>query len=243
MLPARTGAGVAGRVTPRDELSPAQWEALTEGLNRLGEATLKEGIKLALHPHAGTYVETRPELDTIMARTDPVLVGLCVDTGHLAYGGADPVAAFDDYAERIWHVHLKDVDRDLMQQLLAGSMDFVEAVRAGIFPAGHGRGGPARLPGRAAPGGLRRLGGGGAGRAAQPDAERGEQPPLHARSRRLLRHRQGPRRARELHQPCRGRLALPPPRRLQAVRGRAGADELARLAATPLPNRTARIGG
>jgi len=126
--------GVAGRVTPRDELSPAQWEALGEGLNRLGEATRKEGIKLALHPHAGTYVETRPELDTIMARTDPALVGLCVDTGHLAYGGADPVKAFDDYAERIWHVHLKDVDRDLMQQLLAGSMDFVGAVRAGIFP-------------------------------------------------------------------------------------------------------------
>jgi inosose dehydratase len=69
-----------------------------------------------------------------MALTDPTLVGLCPDTGHLAYGGADPVAVFDDYADRVWHVHLKDVDRDLMQQLLAGSQDIVQAVRAGIFP-------------------------------------------------------------------------------------------------------------
>jgi len=126
--------GVAGRVTANDMLSEPQWQALGEGLNRLGETTRQEGIRLALHPHAGTYVETRDEVDRVMALTDPALVGLCPDTGHLAYGGADPVAVFDDYAARVWHVHLKDVDRALMQQLLGGSQDFVEAVRAGIFP-------------------------------------------------------------------------------------------------------------
>jgi len=126
--------GVAGRVKPEDMLSEAQWKALGEGLNRLGETTLQEGVRLALHPHAGTYVETRLEVDRVMAETDPALVGLCPDTGHLAYGGADPVRVFDDYADRVWHVHLKDVDRELMQQLLSGTQDFVEAVRLGIFP-------------------------------------------------------------------------------------------------------------
>jgi inosose dehydratase len=126
--------GVAGRVTSDDLLSDAQWEALGEGLNRLGEVTLKHGVRLALHPHAGTYVETREEVDRALAATDPALVGLCPDTGHAAYGGADPVAIFDDYAARVWHVHLKDVNRELMAKLLGGSQGFVEAVREGIFP-------------------------------------------------------------------------------------------------------------
>ena len=125
---------VAGRVTSADELSTAQWQALGDGLSRLGEATLREGVRLALHPHAGTYVETRGEVDRLMASTDSALVGLCPDTGHLAYGGTDPVAVFDDYADRVWHVHLKDVDRQLLAALLGGTQDFVEAVRLGIFP-------------------------------------------------------------------------------------------------------------
>lgn len=66
-------------------------------------------------------------------------VGLCVDTGHLAAAGADPVAITRDHPERVRHVHLKDVDQGLAAQVAQGTLPFGEAVRAGMFvPLGRG---------------------------------------------------------------------------------------------------------
>src|SRR5919199_1742354 len=91
------------------------------------------------HPHVGTYVETRAEVDRLCALTDPALLGLCPDTGHLAYAGADPEAVFVDYAPRIWYVHLKDIDAARLQQVRAERLDFAAAVRLGLFvPLGEG---------------------------------------------------------------------------------------------------------
>ena len=43
----------------------------------------------------------------LMERTDPNLVGLCLDTGHYRFGGGDPVEAYTRHADRVWHVHFK----------------------------------------------------------------------------------------------------------------------------------------
>ena len=132
---------VAGRVAPdgSDGLDERTWQALATGLNRIGEMLRERGMRAVYHPHVATYVETRAEVDRLCALTDPALLGLCPDTGHLAYGGADPEAVFVDYAPRIWYVHLKDIDASRLEQVRAQRLDFVSAVKMGTFvPLGRG---------------------------------------------------------------------------------------------------------
>lgn len=126
---------IAGRVAANgsDGLTRRQWRALGIGLNKVGEFLAKRGMQAAFHPHVGTYVETRAEIDQLLALTDLALVGLCPDTGHLAYAGADPEAIFADYADRIRYVHLKDVDAATLATVRAQHIGFVQAVEMGLF--------------------------------------------------------------------------------------------------------------
>jgi inosose dehydratase len=132
---------VAGRVAAdgSDGLSDAQWQALAAGLNRIGAYLRERGMRAVFHPHVGTYIETRAEIDRLFSLTDPDLLGLCPDTGHLAYGGADPEAVFVDYAPRIWYVHLKDIDAAKLAQVREQGLDLSAAVQLGLFvPLGDG---------------------------------------------------------------------------------------------------------
>lgn len=132
---------VAGRVAPdgSDGLTDRQWHSLADGLNLIGRALRDRGMRGVLHPHVGTFVETRAEIDRILDLTDPDLVGLCPDTGHLAYGGADPEAVFIDYAPRVWYVHLKDIDAAKLDEVRERRLSFTQAVKMGLFvPLGDG---------------------------------------------------------------------------------------------------------
>lgn len=132
---------IAGRVAPdgSDGLGETQWQALTGGLNRIGETLRQRGMRAVVHPHVGTYIETRAEIDRLCRLTDPDLVGLCPDTGHLAYAGADPEAVFVDYAPRVWYVHLKDIDAAKLEQVRRERLSFPAAVRLDTFvPLGTG---------------------------------------------------------------------------------------------------------
>jgi inosose dehydratase len=92
------------------------------------------GHVLAFHNHVGTYVETADELDRLMAASDPDLVGLCLDVGHLQLAGGDPVAAIDRFGERVKHVHLKDVDPEVAARMRSGAIeDFLGGLRERVF--------------------------------------------------------------------------------------------------------------
>lgn len=132
---------VAGRVAPdgSDGLTDAQWTAFADGLNRIGEYLRDRGMRAVFHPHVGTFVETREEVDRLFQLTDPALLGLCPDTGHAAYAGADPEALIVDYASRVWYVHLKDVDAAKLVTVREQRMPFQDAVKFGLFvPIGTG---------------------------------------------------------------------------------------------------------
>lgn len=81
---------------------------LADALNQIGAYCRQIGLVAALHPHTGTAVETRAEIDTILDLTDPALVGFAPDTGQIAKGGSDIVEVLTLYRDRIEHVHLKD---------------------------------------------------------------------------------------------------------------------------------------
>jgi len=133
VLAASTGTdGYDGRPS-LDELG---WKTMVDNLDRIADHAAGRGVTAALHPHLGTLIQTGDEVDRLMRDSR---VGLCVDTGHLALGGADPVAVSAAYADRVTHVHLKDVDMALADQVASGSLAFGAAVKAGIFrPLGQG---------------------------------------------------------------------------------------------------------
>ncbi|HEY8648726.1 MAG TPA: TIM barrel protein [Candidatus Limnocylindria bacterium] len=132
---------VAGRV-PIDGsagFDDAAWARFAAGAEAVARRAAERGLITAFHPHAATYVETPAEVDTLMARTDPSLVRLCLDTGHAVYGGGDPVAIARRHGSRVQHVHLKDVRRSVLGRAAAGELDFAGAVAAGVFaPLGAG---------------------------------------------------------------------------------------------------------
>src|SRR5919201_1916627 len=131
---------IAGRVSGTDpRFSQEDWKRFAEGANEIARRAHEMGLLTAFHPHAGTYVETPSEIDELLRRTDPSLIGLCLDTGHVFYGGGDPVALARREHARIRHVHLKDVDRDRYQRALAARLDFTAAVGEDVFaPVGSG---------------------------------------------------------------------------------------------------------
>lgn len=126
----------AGRITEADGLSDEQWEALIEGAIHLAEAIRDEtGLRTAWHHHCGTYVETAAETARLLDATPPDLIGLCLDTGHFAYAGDDPIEVLRRYRERVWHVHFKDCDGPTVAAARAERWDYVTAIRNGIFCA------------------------------------------------------------------------------------------------------------
>jgi inosose dehydratase len=116
------------------EMNDREWDALCQGLNRLGKLSLeKYGVSLTFHHHMGTVVQTAAETDRLMEGTDPALVSLLFDSGHFAYCGEDPVAMVQKHCSRIKHVHLKDIRPDVVARVREERMSFLEGVRQGAF--------------------------------------------------------------------------------------------------------------
>jgi len=113
--------------------SEEQWSRMVEGLNRLGRMAAEDDMRLCYHHHMGTGVQTRSEVDRLMDDTDPEVVHLLLDTGHLFWAGDDPLDMARAYAGRIRHVHLKDIRRDVLERCMEQKMSFLESVMEGAF--------------------------------------------------------------------------------------------------------------
>jgi inosose dehydratase len=131
-VPNRTGR--AGRIREEDGLTKAQWDGFAARAEQVATAVrAAAGLRTVFHHHCAGYVETPQEIDALMSRTSADLLGLCLDTGHLVYGGGNPVDAIARYRDRIWHVHFKDCDPELARQARAEGWDYHTAVGRGIF--------------------------------------------------------------------------------------------------------------
>jgi inosose dehydratase len=125
---------VSGRVNESsDGMSERQWDSAARILGRIAEACRKLGLSAVFHHHAGTFVETPNEVERLCESTEPGLLGLCLDTGHYFFGGGDPVDAVRMYGDRIRHLHLKDVQLEILEDARRDGVGFLEAVRRGVF--------------------------------------------------------------------------------------------------------------
>lgn len=114
-------------------LNDEKWQDLATGLNKLGELAQEKDMKLVFHHHMGTVVQTTQEIDKLMQMTDPNLVYLLFDSGHLVYSGEDALEVLTKYVDRVKHVHLKDIRKDIVEQVKNEKLSFLQGVRLGAF--------------------------------------------------------------------------------------------------------------
>ena len=125
---------LAGRIGPDQGLGEAAWQTFARGAERIARAVRERtGLRTVFHHHCAGYVETPAEVETLLRLTDPVLVGLCFDTGHYTFGGGDALAGLRRHADRIWHVHFKDCDPAVAARSREEGREYVASVRAGVF--------------------------------------------------------------------------------------------------------------
>ena len=115
-------------------MNDEEWKTFCDGMNRLGKIAKEEyGIALTFHHHMGTVVQNADEVERMMVNTDPEYVSLLFDTGHFAYCGEDPLEMVKKYADRIKHVHLKDIRKEMVEKVKKEDMSFLDGVRMGTF--------------------------------------------------------------------------------------------------------------
>lgn len=118
------------------ELTEAEWPVLVANIDRVRAIATRYGLVTTLHPHVGTAIESRESVLRLLELSD---VLLCLDTGHLLIGGMQPLELLALAADRVAHVHLKDVRTAVSSTVASGDSDYLGAVRAGLYaPLGDG---------------------------------------------------------------------------------------------------------
>jgi inosose dehydratase len=114
-------------------LNMQEWKTYAEKLTIVADHLLNEhGIKLSFHHHMGTICETEADINLLMELTGDS-VYLTLDTGHITYAGADPVAMIKRWGHRIGHMHFKDLRLGVMSTARDADKSFLNAVLDGVF--------------------------------------------------------------------------------------------------------------
>jgi inosose dehydratase len=120
----------------RPELDAEGWSTLLVNLDRAAARAAERGFTATLHPHVGTMVEGPDEVHRVL---DGSGIPLCLDTGHLLIGGTDPAELARAAADRIGHVHLKDVTAAVAHKVAGHEITYAESVSGGLYrPLGQG---------------------------------------------------------------------------------------------------------
>jgi inosose dehydratase len=120
-------------VSKRVILNAEQWQEYGRKITIVADHLLNQhGIKLSFHHHVGTICETETDIDTLMKATGPS-VFLTLDTGHITYGGGNPVNIINRWGDRIGHMHFKDLRLEVMHAARNADKSFLSAVLDGVF--------------------------------------------------------------------------------------------------------------
>ena len=125
--------GAPASARPKIE-SAAEWKRLGQRFTAVADHLQAKGVRMAVHHHMGTVIQTDEEVDRLMENTGPA-VGLLLDTGHMTFAGGDLLAVAKRHADRIVHVHCKDIRRYALAACQGRDVSFSQAVLEGLFTA------------------------------------------------------------------------------------------------------------
>ena len=128
----RSIAGRAAETAVRG-MTAEQWEAFVAGLHEAADRCRDLGLTVSFHPHGGTYIEHPVEVERLLESTDPDRIRLCLDTGHTAFGGGDPLETVKRWGTRVGLVHLKDIDIGRLRSGIAQGKGYTPLAQEGVF--------------------------------------------------------------------------------------------------------------
>jgi len=112
-----------------------EWARVAAGYNKLALLAEEKGMKVSLHHHMGTGVQTPAEVDKFMKITNNN-VYLLFDSGHMYYSEGTQSSVenvLNKYVDRIAHVHLKDVRENILGEVKENNLSFLTGVKKGAF--------------------------------------------------------------------------------------------------------------
>jgi inosose dehydratase len=119
-------------ISQRPRLNESDWPAYGRKITALADRFAEFGVRMAVHHHMQTIIETDHEIDQLMAHSGDS-VGLLFDTGHCIFAKGDPASLLARHVRRVNHVHCKDIRRPVLEKAWAKDMSFMDAVLEGIF--------------------------------------------------------------------------------------------------------------
>jgi inosose dehydratase len=126
----------AGHSDRAQRLDLAAWTGMVANIRAVAElARDKYGVRAVIHPHAGGHIEFADEVERIVADIPAEVAGLCLDTGHTAYAGMDPVGTLRIYWQRLDYIHFKDIDPKVFDEVMGERIRFFDACAKGVMCA------------------------------------------------------------------------------------------------------------
>jgi inosose dehydratase len=134
-----TRQATAGRSERAHRLQGRAKHEFWTRIEKVGQICREFGVQAVAHPHAGSNLEFEDEVEELLAHTDPELIRLAIDTGLCLYGQVDPTALYRRHANRTPYVNFKDISAEMLDQVRADGIAFLDAVDLGVFrPLGKG---------------------------------------------------------------------------------------------------------
>lgn len=121
-------------------LDSDKYNAMCNFITEISKISYEEyGLMPVLHPHAGSYIEYESEIDNLLDSVNSNYLGLCLDTAHLYYSAVNPYNAIIKYSSKIKHMHFKDINQKILEEVYKNKIDFDSAVKMNVFcPLGSG---------------------------------------------------------------------------------------------------------
>ena len=120
----------------RDVMDANAKAVFADSLPAVAEIVESFGLRMVVHPHAGTMFETPADLDVLLNETN---VDICLDTGHIVVGGGSPLEIAKRAGNRVKQVHLKDCDARAAGRVQRKESSYSTEVKNGMYrPLGQG---------------------------------------------------------------------------------------------------------
>ena len=101
-------------------------------ISEMGKYLEDQGMPLAYHHHMGTVIESQKDTERLLDNTHDS-VKLTLDTGHMLFAKGDTKSILENYNERLFHVHCKDIRKDVLEKSLKENLSFRAAFLEGAF--------------------------------------------------------------------------------------------------------------
>lgn len=106
-----------------------------ELLPLVDKVVMETGVKLAIHNH-GPEDSVYPSVHVVADKIKNLNrnIGFCIDTGHVFRNLENPAAMINQYKDRLFDIHIKDIDKAIRegkpQEIGRGNMDIPAIVKA-----------------------------------------------------------------------------------------------------------------